>query len=216
MAVRPVPPFYENWDDTHCAQCVLRGVLEHFEPGSVWTWEELDAMMGKAPGKWTWPQRGWVNMIRRGYDVKIINNFNYSRSVEIGLYEIMVEMIGKEAADRSRELSDLDEGRRGIEEFMAYPDAHICRVPALDDVRHLLDEGYLVGATLNLSELNGDAGFNNHFVLIYDMDDTHVTMHDSGRPARPGRRVAHEDYVRASTSPTVSNWSVAAYKKLES
>lgn len=209
---RPVPPFYENWDDTHCAPCVLRGVLEHFEPEISWTWDDLDVLMGKEPGKWTWPQRGWIEMIERGYDVKIINTSDYKRYLDVGLYESMVERLGKEAADKSRRMSDLEKARVDVERFLGYPSAHLCRTPTLDDIRRFLEEGYLIGATLNLPVLDGKEGFGNHSVLIYDMDDTHVMMHDSGLPARPERRVTHDVYVKASTSPTPHNWSIAAYK----
>jgi len=211
------PPFYENFDNTHCFQCVLRGVLEHFEPETSWSWEALDALTNKEPGKWTWPYRGLLNMKARGYDLVSITQSSLGDYVELGLYEAMVRKLGVEAADRQREMVDLDVVKKDLLDYYhRWKEGEFVRkerLPTMEDVRQLLDEGYLVGCGLNSRILNGREGYASHLVLVYGLGDGCVYFHDSGLPGVEGRRETVELFEKACVSPTAGQWSLTAYRR---
>ena len=208
-----IPPFYENFDNTHCYQCTLRGILEYFEPDQVWAWGEWDTFTNKLPDKWTWPQRGAINMMKRGYQFTSITDADLNRYLEIGVYEALAERLGKEAADKQRQMADLEQVKEDIKEYLHMPQReHIFRVPIIDDIANLLNENYLINSSLNAKILDNQNGYAAHSVLIYDLDNQYVYFHDSNLPGTPERKVPISKFIEASTNPTPSQWSISAYK----
>ena len=209
-----IPPFYENFDNLHCAQCVLRGILEYFEPEEVWDWDTWDQFTGKEPGKWTWPFKGQVNMAERGYTVRAISDADLQKYLDVGIYECLVERLGKEAADKQKEMADLAKVREELEQLLSHSLVKKeQRIPTLKDIQDMLDEGFLIYASLNAAVLDGKEGYASHVVLVYDMDDKFVYIHDSGMPSSEAQQLPIDLYVKASTTPTESKWSIIGYKK---
>lgn len=215
-----IPPFYENWDDTHCGQCVLRGVLEYFEPGTSYDWDVIDQMSGKIPGKWTWPYRQQISMVQKGYDVVSISHTGPQEYLAGDIYDILVHKLGQEAADKQREMSDLVGVRKDMEEYVALLVGGKLkrhdRPANLQDIKDLLAQGYLVASSLNARTLNGREGYASHAVLVYAMTDQDVIFHDSGLPAFESRHANHAEFIAAATNPNDNQWNIRAYRKASS
>jgi len=215
--VAVVPPFYENFDNTHCAQCALRSIMGYFEPEKEWTWEELDAFTGKEPDKWTWQYRGQINMAQRGYHVIAIHTEDIGEFLNFGIYETMVKTLGREAADMQRKMVDLDSVIEDLKTFRKLTDSgkivHELRVPTVEDMRRLLGEGYLLDCALNSRKMYGREGYASHVVAVYGIDVDHVYFHESNKPGRPETKMPIEQFVAACCDPTPHQWAIAAYKK---
>lgn len=210
------PPLYLNFDDTHCCQCVYGGVLEYFEPGKKWSWEELDAFTGKDPDKWTWPYRGIINAVNRGYDVVHIDNVNVQTYLDDGVYETLLSQLGKEAADMCREKSDLVNVKLDIVDYMSVladnKFQEFQRVPTMQDLKKFIEEGYLVHCILNSKKLQNKQGYSSHSVLIYDMDDTYVYFNESNLPGILADKSVIDDFMAACIDPTPNQWALTAYR----
>ena len=215
--VSRVPPFYANWDDTHCAQCVLRGIVEHFEPGIAWDWEEWDAFTGKQPGKWTWPYVAMSNMIERGYDIRAVQAACWEDYLKEGMYPVLLRRLGQEAADKQRAMSDLDTAYRDLKRIYTYwQEGRLRRDERLveyEDILAALRQGYLVSMSFNSRVIDGREGYASHAVLVFEGDEKGLLFHDSNLPGHPSRWVERDLIVRAGRTPTNNVWSFVAYKK---
>jgi len=157
-------PFYGNTpDNTHCFQASLRMVLEYFQPEKVWTWEELEKLTNKKPDMWTWPMVGLMNVQKFGYEVIAVDNFDYQQFVDKGL-QYIEDSFGKDVAQMQDKHTDI---HQAVDESKAYisSNIHITRPATLDDIRHYLNNGYLVMADVNLKKLNGEPGIDNHMLV---------------------------------------------------
>jgi hypothetical protein len=210
-------PFYGNFDNSHCLQCTLRGVVEYFEPHAPQLdWPAWDAFTGKEPDKWTWPYRGVLNMVARGYEVITYSSVSLDAYVNDGIYPTMVKNLGQAAADKQREMADLDKVYADLKKYIACIKAgQIVRhekLPTLSIMQRLLAQGYLVHSSLNWRKLYNKPGYASHAVLVYKMTPHFVFFHDSGQPPRPATRVGHARFVAASTDPTPKAWGLTAYR----
>src|SRR5688572_29942634 len=178
------PLFYENFDESHCVQCSLRGIIEHFEPDQIWSWEKWDRFTDKEPDKWTWPYRALINAIKRGYDTIAFGAIIIRDYLEIGVYETLLKNLGKEAADACREHSNLENVKNDLVEYIALLDAGRAilheRPPTIEELKALLDDGFLLASALNSRILNNREGYASHVVLVYKIDSEFVYFHDSG------------------------------------
>lgn len=213
-----LPPYYQNFDDSHCSQCTLRGILEYFEPKATWTWEELDRFTDKEPDKWTWQYRGQINMTERGYDVFAINSEDVDTFMRDGIYETFVVQLGIEAADQIRIHSNLEAANEDMVRFQDLVKQgaihHELRIPTIEDMKSFLDKGYLLDCSLNSRKLRDEEGYSSHMVLVYGIDDAHVYFHDSSiAHGGAGLKTSIEKFIAACTSPEPEQWAITAYKK---
>lgn len=214
MIEKTIPPFYENFDGTHCYQCSLRGVLENFEPEKKWSWEELDKFCNKIEGKWTWPQRSFINLIARGYDIKVISDWDNQEFINVGYEKYLTQRLGEEAAQKQIENADMPEVYADVKDLLKNNKfSPVFKIPTFEDVYDLLRNGYLVMSSLNSAKLDKEEGYSSHIVVVYGADDEYVYFHDSGLPAVPERKELIADFVMASCSPNQNQWLMIGVKK---
>jgi hypothetical protein len=205
-------PFYSNTEDnTHCWQACLKMVLKVAFPEKDFTWEELEQYTGKSPGMATWPMASLVWMQRLGFDVKSIENFDYSKFLERGA-DYLQELWGKEAADWAIKNSDIEQEYDYSRALLSSAVIVEQRLPSIEDIKKLLDQGYLCICTVNSRALNGKDGVVGHFVLVIGYDDNGLVMHDPGLPPQKNRYVTYEDFERAWTTPTENYKAISAFK----
>lgn len=188
MTKRPVPPFFGNTkDNMHCLQASLKMILKHFESEKNYSWAALDRLTGQKKGKWTWPIDMLANLHLMGYDVHMIDPFDYKkflRKKEKYFYEIW----SKEIADAQLLYSDIPHVLRSYKMMPKDMDCQV-RDATIGDIRSYLKKGYLVETGVNSAALNRRKGYAGHSVVIYDINKTHVFLHDSGLPPQPARKV---------------------------
>jgi hypothetical protein len=212
--MRAAPPFFPNPDEVHCMEAVLLSIVHHFEPAANLGWDDVKKITEKVPGKWSWPQFAMKNMLERGYQVERISHGSPQDIVDKGLRQYMIGIQGEEAAEKSLRMSvPAEEVENACRALLLHPKhQHTKRIPALKDIDSFLQEGFLVASMVNLRQLNGREGYAGHCVLVYGIDKDYVYMHDPGPEPFPERKVIHENYLAAATSPKPENWWIAAYK----
>ncbi|HET7827350.1 MAG TPA: hypothetical protein VFK97_00585, partial [Candidatus Saccharimonadales bacterium] len=77
--MKPVPFFANTPDGTHCVQAAFRSMLKYFWPERDFSYDQLDEMSRKLPGKGTWWPALLLELAKLGIDVMDIEPFDYQR-----------------------------------------------------------------------------------------------------------------------------------------
>lgn len=177
--MKTTPPYYANRPPTNnsCSLAVDRSILENIT-GRSYSWSELEEMSGYSNKKSAWTIKAWTELARQGFDIAMIEVFDYARYAQEG-ETYLKELFNAEKLQWQLENSNILDIRPLIPEFLKTV-KYNCKSPLLDDIDNLLNEGYLVKVTLNSCILNKTPGFIDHAILIYDRVDDEYITHDPG------------------------------------
>ena len=202
--------FFANLDDTHCFQASIRMILKYFNPSDNYDWNELDKLSGKKEGLWTWPLYAMVKLEENGFDVVNIEDFDYDRFSKEGEPYVM-ERFGPEVGAAQIKNSDIAYEMKNAELFLKRCQFEP-RMPDLQDIENLLKNGYLLICNVNSCALNDIHGYCGHFVVVYDINNKYLTLHDPGLPPHESRRVARNKFIRSWAYPTEKEKNVMAIR----
>jgi len=196
------PKFYRNLeDDTHCLQVCIKMAIESLEPYCSFSQEEIDSMTGFITGKATWPMKSYVEIYNLGYDVRVIENFNYPDFANDPDKYLRKEF-GNDIAEQVCQESDIASAVRDTHELLEIKDLILStKLPILKDIAELLSRGYLLICNVNHNLLLGESGYEGHFVLLYEINSNAVTLHDPGPPAKQSLCVSIKSFEDAWSSP---------------
>jgi len=207
-------PFHGNTpENTHCFQACIKMILDYFEPYNNITIYDLEESTHKLPGMATWNMAGLLWLQDRGYEVKNIELFDYTRFANEG-YKYLIEIWGQTVADHARDKTDIPSEQKIALQF-ANSKISERRIPTWHDLEDFLKQGYLVIAQVNSRYLNRKEGYNGHFVLIYDLDKYNVHFHDPGGTTthHPNRQEPRDHFYRAWGDPDEKALILMAIKK---
>jgi hypothetical protein len=189
-------PFFANTpDDTHCVQAAFRIMLKHFLPELDFSYQELDRLSQKQPGKGTWWPPMLLELARLGLQVECIEGFDYKRFYEQGK-DYVKAIYPSETADYYLDHSNLLDIKPMIPDLLNKVSIQT-RPAGPADLDRLLDDGWLVGIDLNSRALNDRPGFVSHMVVIFGMDKNNYLLHDPGLPPAPNRQVDRRKLAEA-------------------
>lgn len=182
-------------------------------PEREYSYDELDRISQKRPGKWTWPTAAMMWMIEFGLEIKLIEDFDYADfAVRGGDY--LIERLGSEVGKSQIENSDIEFERPIARRFAAQ--APVEKRPAeLDDIRREIDSGAVVIVNLNSAPLYGAEGYVGHVVVICDVSEGEVRLHDPGLPPSPDLVVDEETFLKAWGYPTPRERNLMSIRRPE-
>ena len=173
--------------------------LAALAPDRSFAYEELDKISGKLPGKWTWPTAALLWLMDAGFDVKLIEEFDYGAFAQEG-GDYLIGRFGEEVGRAQIANSDIERERTLARRFAAVAPLEM-RVPDIGDIRNWLRPDSVVIVNLNSAVLGGEEGYIGHFVVICEIGDTWVRLHDPGLPPRPNLRASLERFERSWCYP---------------
>lgn len=194
--------FYANPDKTHCYQAGIKMILKHFYLEREYDWDELDKITAKVEGLWTWPMAGMVWLQDNGFELKNVEDFDYERFINEG-EDYLIELFGEAVVRKQVAHSDIQQERQFARQLLDNVDTDV-RIPEQQEIKDLLDEGYLIACNVNSRVLNGQNGYSGHFVLLIGYDADGFILHNSGPPPREGQRVSFELFEKAWAYPNDS------------
>ncbi|MFH0799432.1 MAG: hypothetical protein V2A66_04540 [Pseudomonadota bacterium] len=204
-------PFFPNTGDgTHCFQAALMMALAVVMRERKFTYDELDAISQKLPGKWTWPTVAMLWMIEQGLKVNLIEEFDYKAFVKRG-EKYLIERFGEEVGCAQAEHSDIDREREIARLFIALAPLEY-RVPELKDIKKQLKKGAVVILNVNAAALHGVEGYSGHFVVVCDVKKDSIILHDPGLPPYPALEVPLDRFDRAWGYPAERDKNLMAIK----
>lgn len=186
-------------------------ILKYFLPDRDFSWEELEKMSAKVPGKATWPAQMLLNLETMNFDVTIIESFDAKKFIKEGA-EYLREEFGADVAEWQVSHSDIPQEQHLYQKMLDSGVHYEFRPPTLADIKHYLTEGYLVKVSLNSKHLNHKPGYVGHSVVVYDIDDEHIVFHDPGLPAQEARVETLEHFESAWASPNEKAKELIAVK----
>jgi hypothetical protein len=210
-------PFYKNSpDSTRCVLACTRMILKMLEPEKEYSWEQLDEISGKKGSKeyglgvWHFGVLIYLAAVaqRAGSTVVVFEQFPYALfrwfPVTTCLY-----FFGPRAGMWQVMLSHLRTEARMIPAFLkAFANSdrlslseRIERVPALTDLIHYLDSGYVCLVQLNGYMLDGESGYGGHMVLVVGYDADSIIIHNPRLPGSAYRHYNCEVFAAAWHSP---------------
>jgi len=206
-------PFYENHDSLHCFEATFRSALAYFLPDRTFSWADLDRLTGKQPGLATWPQQMLINLHDMDFDIIMVEGFNGEAFIKQG-GQYLIDTFGKEAAAWQIKHSDIPTEQKLYQEALDKGLRIEHRIPDLSEIEQRLREGYLVQCIVNSRRLNGQKGYVGHSVLVYDITDGIITMHDPGPPKYERRTISIADFEAAWADPddNAKNYIAIKYK----
>lgn len=206
-----VPHFSNTSDDTHCLQAAYKMVLKYFLPEQDFTWEELDIATNKQKDKWTWDMAGLVWLVRKGFNVTFIEDFDYDRFLnEKEAY--LIDRFGPEMAEEQIKNSDIEAEFKWVKPLLDEVDVQN-RIPKLEEIIDYLKKGYLVIANVNSQSLRNEAGYAGHFVAVRGFDNEHLIINDpGGAPGTENEKITFEQFIKGWSYPDSSSNSFTAIK----
>jgi 23S rRNA pseudouridine1911/1915/1917 synthase len=184
-------PFYPNHPNgMHCAVAVYRMLFDYFLHRKL-GWEEAEKLAGFKDGRAAWTVTIWERMSRMGFDIRMIEPFDYRRYTEKGDAYLRSYMKPEEY-DWLTQHSNIRDIQPLIPAFLQAVRVEQRR-PTLKDIDDMLADGRLVFLTLNSNLLNDKPGYAQHAVLVFAKDDEGYRIHDPKTDdPRPDRYVPAE------------------------
>jgi hypothetical protein len=189
----------------------MASVIKYFDPQKSCTIEEMDSISAKVPGKWTWPTAAMLWMIENGYEIRLIEDFDYALFAEKGK-DYIIDKCGKEVGEAQIKNSIIDREQELARKFAKFNLVER-RLPVFEDIEILLNGGYLIICNINAAALNRQKGYSGHFVVVYKFSRKTITIHDPGLPPRPSLEVPLELFEKAWAYPSESEKNLLAIRK---
>lgn len=186
-------------------------VLKYFNPNEDYSWEELDAITAKGKDLWTWPTASFMWLKNKGCNLKIITPFEYELFIKNG-GDFLIEKYGKEVGEAQIAHSNIAQEQQLAKQLLNNVPIEK-RIPALREVRQLLQEGYLILCNVNSLKLNNQEGYAGHSVVIKGMRDNQLILHDPGLPPFENRIVSFDNFLAAWAYPNEEAKEIYAIKK---
>lgn len=181
-----------------------------FFSGKEWPFETLDKISGKLSGKWTWPTLSMLWFLENGYEIKLIEEFDFLEFGKRGK-EYLVKKCGAEVADAQEKNSDLAREQKLALEF-SQKGRVAFRIPTWEELQNFLVAGYLLILNVNAALLHGQKGYSGHFVVPIKVSDNEIVLHDPGLPPSPSLTVSRAVFEAAWGYPTPHEKNCLAVK----
>lgn len=206
-------PFIKNLPgDRHCWQASLGSALGYFKPEKVYTMATLEELTGFEEGKLTWPIKTYLKLAEMGFDTVVYEPMNLHEFVKSPL-EYLKKDVGESAAKFYWENSNVPGAVEDAKALLSRPDVKInSQVPTLADLRHLIEKNYRCICMIDQNQLTGEEGHGDHAVLAIDINETHVTVHNSGPPPEAFQKIPLQKFDEVWTYPAESSKALLAIK----
>lgn len=188
-------PFYPNTEDNmQCMVSIYRVLFEYYLQ-KKYDQAEMAAYVGYKEGRAAWSITPLVKMARLGFDIRMIEPFDYQEYLHKG-ESYLDEFYTSEEKAWNLDHTNILDIQQQIPAFLRTVSFEQ-RPATLEDIDSMLAEDRLVFVIVNSRALNGKNGYAAHALLILQGDAKNYIVHDPGPPATPYRQVSREDLWQA-------------------
>lgn len=205
-------PFVKNPSDK-CVPATTGMVLAYFMSEKKFATPELEELCGYVPGRGTWPTKSLLELHKMGFQVHWVEDFDHDAFVKdpVGY---LSSILDKEALEYQLKHSDLALEARRMQEYMTLGLPLERRPATNEDIKHFLDDGWLVRLEVNARPLAGRTGYEGHSILVVGYDDKEVIIHnpDGAYGNKPYQHVTW-DLLDRAWKEFGGSFSLYAFKK---
>lgn len=206
-------PFYENSkDNVHCFQACLRSVLKYYFPNKDYGFKYLDRMVNYKKGKWTWNSAALLFLSKMGFEVIVIEDFDYKEFGRLG-EKYLKDNWTIEMFETQKKFSDLKSEQKFAKLIARDEEIKLIERPAmLKDLKDLFKKDFMILCSINPYILDGEKQYGSHMILVTDISMTEIAFHDPGLPPNKNRKVPIKLFLKAMRYPHRNNASIIAVK----
>lgn len=198
--MRIVPFFANSPDNNHCVPMVIRMILNYFTPKNNFSLSDIEKVTGYNEKYWTWPFQTWQSLTNLGFEIVVFDSFDYQRfSKEGGKY--LIEFYGKEEGETQIKYSNIKSAQK-LAKTTINKIKQIKKYPTITEINKYLKQGYLVKCSVNSKIFSNSKGYMGHSVLVFDIDNKYVYLHDPGLPPRKNLKMLKNKFIKAWAYPT--------------
>lgn len=198
-------------DNLHCTPTCYMMIAKYFDPSFNIPMDEWAVICGFEPGKGTWANGGLLWFVEHGYDVKHMEDFDDERFVNEG-GEYLIALHGQETGEWMIKHTNIAAEIERIKKLREHSSIYSRAIPTINDMKHLLDEGYLLRIAVNWRALHDKPGYDGHSIVAYGYDNDYMYVHDPGLPPQESLALAWDKLDRISADPTIQNREVDAVR----
>ena len=148
---------------------------------------------------------------KMGFNVVDVDYFSLEKFVK-NPESYLMERYGKEVGEAQINHSDIPTVVEDCKEYLKTK-LHQERIPELEEIKKLLDNGYIVVCNVNAYALHNKNGYAGHFVVIYGYTNEDFIMHDPGLPPIEALKVSFEQFKKGWEYPDSRSRNLLALKK---
>jgi hypothetical protein len=211
------PPFYPNLpDESHCLQACVKMAIEAIPPFRKLDYQELDELTGKTrlKAKYSWPLELYLALNKLGYDISIVENFDYQSFVN-SPEKYLIDNYGEEVGRDQIENSDLNNETFFAQKLIESKSINLIKkIPEIQDIFDAILDGSLIICNVNQKILQGDDGYVGHFIIVYGFDNSNniLYIHNPGPPYISKQCLNISLFDQAWSYPTKKSRNIIAIK----
>lgn len=207
------PGLVENSERAeHCVHACFQMVFRTLRGGSVPSFIELDQLMNKRPGKYTYEFALLAEMPSRGFETHIIWALDLSE-LNADPAAFLFRHYGPEVGKVTTANTDLNQLSVDAKLLAASKSVSILQRPASRaDVVNLITEGFYLICTVNQRVLQADPGDVAHNILVFGFSSRGVRIHNPGPPSVSAAEIAWDLFDRAWAFPSDRARNLLAFR----
>lgn len=205
-------PFIPN-PNTRCVVACFGMGLEHFSPEKKLSMKELEEFCGFKEGQGTWKAVAMLNLAKLGYQVHWIEQFDYETFAKDPKAYLRT-ILDDEAFENQVSHTDLALEAKRMQEYIDKDLPLENRQSTNEDIKHFIDDGWLVHLEVNARPLAGKTGYDGHSILVTGYDDKEVIIQnpDGDNGNKPNQHVSWE-LLDQAWKEFGGSFSLHAFKK---
>lgn len=212
MAKKYDVPFIENPDD-RCVVSVIGMVLAYFMPERKFTMPELEKLCGYEKGRSIWKATSMLGLSQLGFQLYWIEDFDHHKFIDDPTGYLR-SILDDEAYQWQVTHGNLDKEAERLKQYIDQGLPLEQRRATAKDIKHFLDDSWLVQLDVNANTLSDKPGYEGHSILVIGYDDSGVTIHnpDGVSGNKPNQHVTWE-LLEKAWKEFGGSYSLYAFKK---
>jgi hypothetical protein len=196
----------------HCVQACFQMIFRTKRGGEVPSFGELDRLMNKRPGKYTYEFALLAEMPARGFETRIVWGFDLHRLISDPA-QFLLEHYGPAVGAETIRNTDLKQLQQDAARLVDSKSVVIEKRPATrDDLTKYIREGFYVMCTVNQRVLQADPDYVAHNILVFGYSNRGVTIHNPGPPSVKAAEITWDLFDRAWAYPSGAARNILAFR----
>lgn len=199
----------------HCVHACFQMIFRTRNGGAVPSFGELDRLMNKRPGKYTYEFALLADMPEKGFETRIIWGLDLNQIIS-DPKSFFLHHYGREVGTETIINTDLDQLREDAKRLSDNIDKVIIkqRPATKNDLIEHISEGFYIMCTINQRVLQADPGYVAHSIIVFGCSHRGVTIHNPGPPSVKGSEITWDLFDRAWAFPTAAARNILAFRPI--
>lgn len=205
-------PFIPNPND-RCLPATIGMVLGYFMPERKFTMPELEEFCGYESDRATWPITFMLNLHQLGFQLRWIKDFDHHAFID-NPKTYLRSILDDEAFEWQVACGNLEQEAERMKQYLAEGPPVEQRKGTKEDIKMLLDDGWLIRLEVNGLPLSGKPGYEGHSILVIGYNDKEAIIHnpDGINGNKPNQHVTW-DLLDKAWKEFGGSYSLYAFRK---